>query len=151
MPSALLLGRLLYGGFFVFMGLNHFINLPGFVGYASSKNVPAPQVMVLVGGVMLALGGLSVLLGFYPRLGLTLLVLFLVPVSFKMHDFWNLADAARGIEMTQFLKNMALTGAALGLMAIPLPWPNSVGTPKRRASGNPRSTAEWVPGRGLEQ
>lgn len=152
MPSALLLGRLLYGGFFLFMGLNHFINLPGLVGYASSKNVPAPQAMVLLGGVLLALGGLSVLLGFYPRVGLTLLVLFLVPVSLKMHDFWNLTDAAqRQMEMVQFLKNTALAGAALALMAMPVPWPRSVGTPKQRGSGTPRATTDWAPGRRLEQ
>ena len=50
-----------------------------------------------------------------------------VPVSLQMHRFWDEKDPeARQREMTNFLKNMALVGAALAMMEIGVPWPVSV-------------------------
>jgi putative oxidoreductase len=131
--SLLLLGRLLFGGFFLFSGIGHFNQVGMYSGYAASQGVPSAEIAVIGTGALLVLGGLSVILGFAPRLGLALLVLFLVPVSFVMHPFWNMADAqARSMEMVNFMKNMALTGAALGMMAIPVPWPVAVDALIRR-------------------
>ncbi len=41
---------------------------------------------------MAILGGLSILLGFPEKLGAWLLVHFLVPVTFTMHNFWAVKD-----------------------------------------------------------
>jgi uncharacterized membrane protein YphA (DoxX/SURF4 family) len=143
MGFLLLLGRLLFGGFFLFNGINHFMNLASLTAYATSRNVPMPQLAVAATGLLLVFGGLSVLAGFYPRVGLMLLVLFLVPTSVMMHPFWTMDDPqARMMEMTQFLKNMALTGAALGLMAVPVPWPASLrSTPKPKTGARRWSTS----------
>ena len=120
----LLFGRLLFGGFFLFSGINHLTQVRSLAGYAGSQGVASPEVAVAGTGVLLLLGGSSVLLGVAPRIGLALIVLFLVPVTFVMHAFWNVPDAqARMLDMVNFMKNMALTGAALGLMAVPIPWP----------------------------
>lgn len=142
MGFALLLGRLLFGGFFLFNGVNHFMNLSSLAGYAASRNVPMPQIAVALTGLLLVLGGLSVISGLYPRVGLMLLILFLVPTSLMMHPFWTMTDPQqRMMEMTQFMKNAALTGAALGLLAVPLPWPASMGAgTKQRPSARRWST-----------
>ena len=93
-------------------------------GYAGSKGVPAPYLATVGTGVMLVLGGLSVLLGFLPVLGLLLLILFLVPTSVLMHNFWTIDDPQqRAAEQINFLKNIALTGAALALMYGAATWP----------------------------
>ena len=42
MEIVLLVGRILFGGFFIMSGLNHFQNLGMMSGYAESKNVPFP-------------------------------------------------------------------------------------------------------------
>jgi putative oxidoreductase len=39
------------------------------------------------------LGGLSMLLGVYPVVGIILLIIFLLGVSFKMHAYWKVDDA----------------------------------------------------------
>jgi putative oxidoreductase len=64
---------------------------------------------------MLALfGGLSVLLGYKAKAGALLLVVFLVPVTLWMHRFWDVADAQMAqAQMINFMKNVAMTGAAL--------------------------------------
>lgn len=125
-PTATLIGRLLYGGFFVYNAFNHFLRHSGMTAYAASKGIPLAGVMVLVTGFLLLAGGLSILLGYRPRLGAWLLVLFLVPTAVLMHNFWAVADpAAAQLEQTQFLKDMALAGAALMLTAVPR-WPFSL-------------------------
>ena len=123
----LLIGRILFGGFFIMSGINHFTNAGMMSGYAGSKNVPAPYLAVVGTGVLLVLGGLSVLLGLLPVLGLLLIIIFLVPTSLLMHNFWTVEDPQmRAAEQINFLKNIALTGAALALMYGAADWPLSL-------------------------
>jgi uncharacterized membrane protein YphA (DoxX/SURF4 family) len=91
--------------------------------------VPAPELATIVTGVMLALGGLSILLGYHPRIGAALLVVFLLPVAFIMHAYWRIQDPMqRAGDAAQFWKNIALAGAALFIVANPgLPWPWAIG------------------------
>ena len=111
---ASLLGRIILGGFFVMMGIQHFMTLEFSTQYVASKGVPAPKVVTIIASLMLLFGGLSILLGIYPFIGVLLLVTFLVPTSFTMHAFWTVEDQnMRMMEMVNFLKNMALTGALL--------------------------------------
>lgn len=117
-----LVGQVLFGGYFVMQGLNHFKNSQALAGYAASANVPSPRNAVLGSGVLLFLGGLGVLLaGFIPyswtQLALILLVVFLIPVTFTMHAFWKRTDPqAKMMEQIQFMKNMALLGAVLWML-----------------------------------
>ena len=117
MEIILLVGRILFGGFFIMSGLNHFQNLGMMSSYAESKNVPSPRLAVIGTGPMLLVGGASVLLGIEPIVGLTVLILFLLATLVTMHDFWTLKDPQqRAAEQVNFLKNVALIGASLALM-----------------------------------
>jgi uncharacterized membrane protein YphA (DoxX/SURF4 family) len=117
MDIVVLIGRILFGGFFSMSGLNHFRNLGMMSGYAQSKNVPFARLAVIRTGVMLVVGGASVLLGIVPIVGLTMLILFLLSALVTMHDFWNLKDPQqRAAEQVSFLKNVALIGASVALM-----------------------------------
>lgn len=118
-----LIGRLIFGGFFIYNGVQHFMNLEGMKGYAGSKGVPAPGLAVAGSGLLLLLGGASVLLGLWPQIGLALLVLFLVPVAFMMHDFWAVPEDQKEAEMVNFTKDVALAGAALMMMIGAADWP----------------------------
>lgn len=127
MEWVLLVGRIIFGGFFVFNGINHFMNLGMMSGYTASKKVPAPSIAVALTGLMLLAGGLSVVLGVWPVIGLVLLILFLVPVAFIMHNFWAVEDPMqRQAEQVNFMKNLALAGAALALVYGASGWPLSI-------------------------
>src|SRR5438128_260412 len=89
---AFLLGRLLLGGYFLHAGWSHFRNRKMMVGYAGMKGVPLPMAAILGTGVLLAVGGLSILTGVFPYVGLGLLAVFFVGVTPKMHDYWNAKD-----------------------------------------------------------
>ncbi len=88
-----------------------------------------PEAAVVVTGLMLLAGGLSILLGFHPRTGAALLFLFLVPAAFTMHAFWRETDPMqRAGQRAHFWKNMALAGAALWIVANPgWPWVWAIG------------------------
>jgi putative oxidoreductase len=118
-----IIGRVLLGGFFINSGINHFRGITMMSGYAQMKGVPMAKVSVAFSGVLLLVGGLSILLGIYPTVGVAALALFLIPVTYMMHAFWKVEDPmAKMGEMVNFTKNMALLGAALTLLAIPQPW-----------------------------
>jgi len=123
-----LVGRILVGGFFVFNAFHHFKNINMMAGFSRSKGVPAPKLAVGGSGILLLLGGLSLLLGFHPSIGALLLVIFLLGVSFTMHNFWASQDPqAKMGDMIHFMKNFAMIGFLLMTFAIPRPWPYSVG------------------------
>ena len=110
-------------------GFNHITKSSMMAGYAASKNVPSPQATVLLTGVQLVLGGLSIVLGIYPQVGAWLLILFVVPVAFVMHDFWAQKDEqAKMMQMILFMRNMALAGALLMISTIQN-WPLSLRFP----------------------
>lgn len=124
MELLLLIGRVLFGVFFVMSGINHFKNLGMMGGYAKSKGVPAAGLAVAGTGVMLIAGGVSVIFGLLPVVGLIVLILFLVPTSVLMHNYWTIDDPqVRAAEQVNFMKNLALTGAALALMYGASDWP----------------------------
>jgi len=123
-----LVGRIIAGGFFLMNGFNHFAQLNMMTGYAKSKGIPAPALAVGGSGVLLFLGGLSLLLGYHPTIGAGLLVIFLLGASFGIHNFWTVQDPqAKQGEMVNFLKNMAILGLLLMTFAIPRPWLMSLG------------------------
>ena len=123
-------GRFFYGLVFVVNGLmGHFMSHGMLSQYAGSKGVPFPEVMVVITGAMIILGGLSVILGYQRKIGLWLLIAFLVPVAFIMHNFWAVPADQVMAERAQFMKDMALAGAAVIMLAFATdePWPYSLG------------------------
>jgi putative oxidoreductase len=98
MTSAFLLGRIIFGGYWIMSGVNHFTHL---------------RTMVL---------------GIYPTTGSLLLIAFLLAASFMIHKYWEMDTVhARQDEKINFDKNMALVGALLMFVQLPHPWPHSLG------------------------
>lgn len=118
MEIIFIIGRILFGGFFVYNAVNHFKGLAPMAEYAKSKKVPLPKVSVAVTGLLLLLGGASVIFNFYAMIGLILLVVFLIPTTFMMHAFWKETDPMQKMmQQIQFAKNMALLGAILIMLS----------------------------------
>ena len=109
------LGRVLFALVFVSSGLSHFSRQT--IAYAASQGVPAAGFFVPAAGVLAVVGGLGVALGYRTRLAALLLVVFLVPVTFKMHAFWTAQDAMAAMsQRIHFMKNLSMLGAALFLL-----------------------------------
>ena len=86
--------------------------------YMATEGVPNP-IFALVGAIgLLLLGGISVVLGAWTRIGSLFLFTFIMAATFYFHDFWRFADAGqRQLQTIQFMKNMAIGGGLLMLAA----------------------------------
>ena len=111
-------GRLMIAAIFLMSALGN--KIPKFndvVGYMASEGVPQPQVMLAGAIAILILGSLSIIAGFKTRLGATLLLVFLVLATYYCHDFWTFEGQEQQMQMIQFMKNLALMGTMLLLIA----------------------------------
>ncbi len=119
METIFLIGRIMLGGYFVYASYNHFKNLKGLTAYASSKKVPMAREGVVITGLMLFIGGATILTGMAVVVGMWLLVAFLLSASFSMHAFWkHPAGMERMNDEINFTKNIALAGALLVIIAL---------------------------------
>ena len=87
-------------------------------GYAKSVGVPAAKLSVIVSGVLMVVGSLSVILGVWGDLGSLMILVAVAPIAFLMHRFWTADGEARMNEQIQFNKTISLAGGALALFAL---------------------------------
>ena len=128
MKIIFLIARIVLGSYYLFGASGHFFQLNMMAGYTASKGVPMPEVAVIVTGLLLLIGGASILTGYKPTIGVIALVVFFLPVTLMMHNFWTVDDQMmRMTEMVMFLKNIALLSSAVMFLSIPQPWPLSLG------------------------
>jgi putative oxidoreductase len=106
------LGRLLFAAVFVIFAPLSFA--PQSVAFAAQQGVPLPAILVPLAAVIEVAGGLSVILGCRARIGAGLLILFLVPVTAVMHNFWAVRDPMMAqMQEGFFLANVSRIGACL--------------------------------------
>ncbi|OLC47582.1 MAG: hypothetical protein AUH43_11360 [Acidobacteria bacterium 13_1_40CM_65_14] len=107
-----LAGRQLFSVIFIIASAGHFT--AGTVASAMQHGVPMASMLVPVSGLIALAGGLSLLFGYRAKLGAWLLVLFLVPVTLTMHNFWAETNPMMfQIQLTMFVRNLMLIGGAL--------------------------------------
>lgn len=114
-----IIGRVFLVLIFLMSALGNKIpNFSGTVQYMASEGVPAPALLLVGAILFLVAGGLSILVGFKARIGATLLLIFLALANYWFHDFWTFEDAqAQQMQMISFMKNLALMGAMLMIIA----------------------------------
>ncbi len=112
MKFLVLLGRIFYSAIFIGSGIGHFSSSA--IHYGEMHDVAMPELLVPAAGVIALLGGLSILLGYKARLGAWMIVIFLVPVTLMMHNFWTVNEPGlRMVQQAMFMKNLSMLGAAL--------------------------------------
>ncbi len=106
------LGRVLFALIFVLSSLSHFSSST--IGYAAQAGVPLPSLLVPLSGVIALAGGLMIAAGWHARSGALLLLVFLLPVTFMMHDFWTFTDPMERMgQRAHFMKNLSMIGGAV--------------------------------------
>jgi len=114
-----LLGRLMLAAIFLASAIGN--KIPQFkatIEYMQQEGVPlaTPALCGAIG--LLLLGGLSLILGAWTRIGAFFLLVFLVAATYYFHDFWQFADPnQRQVQTIQFMKNLAIGGGLLSLIA----------------------------------
>jgi len=106
--------RIVLSIFFIFHGVNHFVNLKSLSELAKKKGIPYPQAAVVVSGAALLAGGLSLLFSYQVVIGSLAAAAFLVIAAAAIHRFWDESDSAKKAnEMAHFLKNLAVAAATV--------------------------------------
>ena len=117
-------GRTLLALIFIISGFGKIANYAGTQGYMESMGVPGMLLPLVI--VLELLGGLAIVIGWQTRVVAFLLAGFTLLSALIFHN--NLGDQ---MQMIQFLKNLALAGAFLLLVAV---GPGPVAVDNRRAS-----------------
>ncbi|HEY9481214.1 MAG TPA: DoxX family membrane protein [Candidatus Paceibacterota bacterium] len=126
MDIAFIIGRIIVGLYFLQSAWGHLVANKGTIGYAATK-VKYPKLAVIGSGLLLLVGGLSLLLGIWTFWGIIVLIVFLIPVTFTMHAYWNETDPmVRAGQTVNFRKNIVLVGLLLMLLSVATPWVYSV-------------------------
>jgi putative oxidoreductase len=105
-----LIGRILLGGIFVVSGYGKLMGLAAFAASLEKNGVPYASALAPVGASVEFFGGLAIVLGVEVRSAALLMIAFVIVATLISHRFWELQDAARRAQVTQFSKNMAIIG-----------------------------------------
>lgn len=107
-----LIGRALFSLIFLMAPAKHFSAQT--IAYAASQGVPFATLLVPSSGIMALLGAISIIIGYKARIGSILLIAFLLPITFTIHNFWAISDPVFSeLHSAMFMKNIAMMGAAM--------------------------------------
>lgn len=112
-----LLGRIFLSAIFIFEAIDSTLYFGKTQQIMTQHGLTWNQDMLLYGAIfLLYLGGILVLLGYRSTLGAILLLIYWVPVTFIVHDFWNSPKEDLRLDSILFMKNMAIIGGLLMLV-----------------------------------
>lgn len=113
-----LIGRIFLSAIFIFEAIDSTLFFEKTKEAMTDHGLTWNQDMLLCCAIfLLAMGGVMVLLGYRSTLGAIMLLMYWVPVTFIVHDFWNCTgNAALREQSILFMKNIAITGGLLMLV-----------------------------------
>jgi putative oxidoreductase len=113
-----LAGRVLITAIFLISGYHKIIGFSAVSGMMAKMGMPMADVL-LVGAIVCEIGGgLMVLLGWNACLGALLLIIFTLPATLIFHNFWAVDPAQFQNQFNHFMKNLAIIGGLLYIMAM---------------------------------
>ncbi len=112
-----LVGRIMLAAIFVLSGVMKLADFEGALGHMQSQGIPYASALLAIAAIVEVAGGLAIITGFLTRLAAFTLFLYLIPVTLLFHNFWDLAGPERIAQSASFMKNVAIMGGLLVLMA----------------------------------
>lgn len=99
----------LLGLYFILNGLNHLFNTKMLEEYAAKRQLFEPRLAVLLSGVLLIVGGVTLMIEEVRLIGVYALCFFLLMATLMIHRFWAETDKYdRMMEGMNFTKNLAI-------------------------------------------
>ena len=112
-----LIGRIFLAVIFLVSGFGKIGGFEGLIGAIASKGFPMPQVFAVATIIIEVGAGLMLVFGWKARWAAFLLAAFTAIVTFFFHNFWAAPEAQKYMEQITFMKNLALIGGFLLVMA----------------------------------
>jgi putative oxidoreductase len=114
----LAIGRIALAAIFIMSGFGKVLALSDTAAYIASKGVPLPLVAAVVAAFCELGFGLLIAVGFRTKLAAAALVVFTIAATVMFHDFWTMTGADREMNQIEALKNLAMVGGFLMLIAV---------------------------------
>ena len=112
-----LLGRICLAVIFLFEAYDSFRYFDETKQQMAEHGLVWQQDLLLSCAIMaLLLGGILLLIGYRTTFGTILLLLYWVPVTFLVRDFWNQPPPELRLQSILFMKNLAVIGGLLIVM-----------------------------------
>ena len=111
------LGRFLISLIFILAGIGKIVDFQGAVEALKSVGIGAPSFFIFVGLLMELIGGILLLLGWFTRFAIVVLMIFLLPTTLIFHGFWNYTGTEMGLQLSIFLKNLTIYGGLLAFFS----------------------------------
>ena len=116
-PS-MFLGRVFLALLFVVSGIGKITGYAGTAAVMAAKGLPIVDVLLPLTIAVELGGGLLLALGWKARWAAAALFLFLIPTTLIFHQFWGLEPKLAQMQKIHFLKNVAIMGGMLMVLAI---------------------------------
>jgi putative oxidoreductase len=110
------LGRLFLSAIFIVLGVLDILHWNSNVGDLAVK-IPAAPFMLVCSIILKIGGGILLLTGQRIQFGALALIVFMVPSTLLFHAFWTAPAAEYQNQLIQFLKNLAIMGGLLVVLA----------------------------------
>jgi putative oxidoreductase len=113
-----LIGRIFLSAIFIFEAIDTILYFGKTKEVMTENGLTWSQDLLLFGAVfLLVMGGLMVLTGYRSTLGAIMLLIYWVPVTVIVHDFWNTqTNSDLRYHSILFMKNFAIIGGLLMLI-----------------------------------
>jgi putative oxidoreductase len=105
-----LIGRILLSAIFIISAVAKVMEWNGTAQMMAAKGIPLAAVALAIATFIELAGGLAILFGVFSRVSALVMLLYLIPVTLIMHDFWSVGPAQMNIQLVNFLKNLAIMG-----------------------------------------
>lgn len=115
---AMFVGRIFLALLFVVSGVGKITGYAGTAAYMASKGLPLVDVLLPMTILVELGGGLLLALGWKARWAAAALLLFLIPATLIFHQFWGIDPKLAQMQKIHFLKNVAIMGGMLMVLAI---------------------------------
>lgn len=112
-----LVSRILLALMFLDSGYSKIGGFAATAGYIASKGLPAPEVLAGAALAVELLAGVLLVIGWKARWAAAALVVFTVVATMFFHNYWTLPAAQQLMQKLMFLKNVAVTGGLLLVIA----------------------------------
>ena len=112
-----LFARIMLASIFLFEALDSIIYFEHTKQTMSAYGLNWQQNLLLYATIiLLILGSLLVLIGYYANFGALLLLIYYLPVTFIIYSFWNDPIEVQRIQSLNFIKSIGVCGGLLLLM-----------------------------------
>jgi putative oxidoreductase len=116
-PFFPLVGRICMAAIFLVAGTMKFMTWETTATYMQQHNLPLVNILLPIAATAEVAGGLALLFGCLTRLASAGLIAFMIPTTLIFHNFWMQSGMEAQNNMHHFLKNIAIIGGLVLMMA----------------------------------